>query len=264
MKTFSSIAAATAFALLSACSTPAPTNKAVTADSTATNSPAVAQEAVKVGSTKLDTLLYATFTGLKHKSVDELMKLAPSREQMMQLLISMAPPGQQAKVKEKLKEDDITEEERRMSMDAFKKAISRGDELKINWNNIVYKGGRIDSTVKDGMKTYLGEISFADGARNFHIKYDDCIKMGNSFVMTSLYTPYEDLSAQNAGKCEKYRAAYMRTCLRIMKMHPDPRIKLSPEEYCSCSFNNIAKQSGGESLLKDTIPLQIQPGNCAD
>ncbi|MGZ6536947.1 MAG: hypothetical protein ACXVEB_01140, partial [Bacteroidia bacterium] len=98
------------------------------------------------------------------------------------------------------------------------------------------------------------------------IRFNDCFRMNTGrLAITNIFNPYEIPDAQNVNACLKYKAPYMRNCVKMIKAHPHDFLtvnNLSPEKYCECSFNTIAQQTYGADLLKDTVRLQIQPGNC--
>ncbi len=255
--------------LFAACSnTPAPSSKPAATDSITVKTepkPIADTAAAKIGPTKLDTLAYAIFLALKNKSNNAYMKLAPTPVEVEQIyLTTMVPREKRELVKQRMEEEGFAKKAHSMLLESFQRAIQRGNELKISWNTIIYKGVKIDSIADTGQKKYKGELSFNEGKRIFHIKYDDCFRINNKYVITNIYTPYEDLSYLNEEKSLKYKAAYIRNCIAMMKTYPDMMrdSKLSPEQYCSCSYEQLSKETSCEELLKDTVHMSTRSGTC--
>jgi hypothetical protein len=225
-----------------------------------------------VGKTELDSLINKLFIALKTKDSIAYSKLLPNQKDIELMYINAAPINRQEELRKKMKEESFVLEEKqnwKELLGLFGRAIRRGDEMKIEWNNIIFKDLTIDSSISEKLKIklYQGQIAFSENNSNrqLFIKFNDCFKVNNKLFLGDLRIPYEVFDNQNLSNCAKYKAPYIRSCLRMIKAtHPNGMMgsKLSPEKYCECSYNTIAQQTYGADLLKDTVHLQIQTGNC--
>ncbi len=216
------------------------------------------------GHPQMDPLIDGLFSALRNSSTKEYEKIMPSEKEIQLVYLRLAPKDRQEEIKQRLKEESLAKKELKIQMELFELALKRGNQQKINWKNIQLTSTTIDSAEQRGIKVFNGNIGFTENNREFNLKFSDCFMIEKRMIITNVAIPIEDQSDINLANNKKYKESYIRRCVAKVKQYPEMILtpKMSPEEYCECSFNTIAKQTYGEDNLKDTTRLSLQPGNC--